>query len=104
MLLTETVNELDEDTYKFSSDQSLAALLTADHVVVETGGCYDDNQVYSLNTVYGVHDSATGNVRKRVKSISGAHGDVPISDEVTCDSVPLAEGEGLSGIVIYSDD
>ena len=63
LLLSETVNELDEETNKFSSDQSLAALLTADHVVVETGGCYDDGQVYSLHTVYGVYDSATGNVR-----------------------------------------
>ena len=79
-------------------------MLTDKHVVVETGGCFDDNKVYSLNTVYGIYDAKSGDVTDKVKSISGSHGDVPVSDQVTCETVTLQEGKSLSGIVVYSDN
>lgn len=72
--------------------------------MVEIGACFDSKQVYSVNTVYGIFDTKTGTVGNKVKSISGAHGDVPISESVTCTSVSIAKGENFSGIVIYSDD
>ena len=72
--------------------------------MVETGACFDNKKVYSVNTVYGVFDPVTGNISDRVKSISGSHGDVPVSEKITCESVTLEKDENFSGIVIYSDD
>ena len=66
MLFSETVNEIDSSKYEFSSDSKLAALLTVDHVVVETGACFDDDKVYTLNTVFGVYDKETGEVNSKV--------------------------------------
>ena len=102
--LSETVNGLDEETNEFSSDIAISTLLTKDHVVVETGYCFDDEKVYSLSTVYGVYNAVTDQVGRKFKSISGAHGEEPVSDKVTCETLSLAKGERMSGIVIYSND
>ena len=91
-----------------ASDKDMLNRLKRDHTVVEVGGCFDKDKVYSLYTVWGLVDSKTGAISDRVTSTMHAHEkkdkNLAIADAATynCDAkMTFDKGESVKFVKIF---
>ena len=70
-------------------------------VPVGISGCFDERRLYNLEVKWGVYDEE-GNVTDVKSSLSNLHGDVPISDQVTCSDIDIQLGYSIVGVQVSS--
>lgn len=68
---------------------------------VGISGCFDDRRLYNLEAKWGVYGE-DGKVTDVKTSLSNLHGDVPISDKVTCTDIDIEQGYSIFGVQVES--
>ena len=78
--------------------------MTSEHQVTKIIACFDDSQIYSLETTWGTFSAETGNLipENLVTSIAETHGKA--DESISCDAIEFESDEKFQYMDAWSND